>query len=466
MDTDDKTILRRLKRGDAAALEAAVRQYSGYVTAVIGNQLGPCAAAEDIEELASDVFVALWRAAQPLRTEHLRGWLGKVARNQAISFLRRQHLQLVRDEDCILIDDRDAQKLLEAKERSALLNAALAALTTEDREIFLRRYYYNQTAGQIAEALHMNPSTVRSRLLRGRQSLRTELQKGDVQSLFEDYEENTVPLSRDADAERILEKTRVKLPGVKRKRPLGLVLVAAAAAVAVLCGAAAIVHYATVGDGTGSYIMPDTLRYDEENKKTILVDTPFEWNNPISFDTEGRTKGKVCGMRLGWLPEGWGTGYTQTAYDVIAQRDAEQAQSLPQAERELVVYTYDLFAVQDERKDYSVQCMSANTVAGCDFLCGGSRTEITKQGTIGPYDAAWVETHWQRSSPGSDAPEEWATQLLLLYDREKLCVVVISADWDDAERIAEHLEIVETSVDAPQPDLTNGRGFRWIGGVG
>lgn len=290
--------------------------------------------------------------------------------------------------------------------------------------------------------------------------------KISVQSLFEDYEENTVPLSRDADAERILEKTRAKLPGVKRKRPLGLVLVAAAAAVAVLCGAAAIVHYAAVRDGAGSYIMPDTLRYDEENKKTILVDTPFEWNNPISFDTEGRTDGKICGMRLGWLPEGWGTGYTQTAYDVIAQRDAEQAQSLPQDERELVVYTYDLFAVRDERKDYSVQCMSADEVAGCDFLCGGSRTEITKQGTIGPYDASWVETHWKNSNQDAGEPEEQSMQLLLLYDREKLCVVVISAGWDDAERIAEHLEIVETSVDAPQPDLTNGRGFRWIGGVG
>ena len=45
----------------------------------------------------------------------------------------------------------------------------------------------------------------------------------------------------------------------------------AAAAVAVLCGAAAIVHYAAVRDGAGSYIMPDTLRYDEENKKKILV---------------------------------------------------------------------------------------------------------------------------------------------------------------------------------------------------
>ena len=123
--------------------------------------------------------------------------------------------------------------------------------------------------------------------------------KISVQSLFEDYEENAVSLSRDADAERILEKTKAKLPGLKKRRPVGLVLIAAAA-VAVLCGAAAIVHYASVRDGAGSYIMPDTLRYDEENKKTILVDTPFEWNNPISFDTEGRTKGKVCGMRLGW----------------------------------------------------------------------------------------------------------------------------------------------------------------------
>lgn len=289
--------------------------------------------------------------------------------------------------------------------------------------------------------------------------------KISVQSLFEDYEENTVSLSRDADAERIWEKTRAKLPGLKKRRPVGLVLIAAAA-VAVLCGAAAIVHYASVRDGAGSYIMPDTLRYDEENKKTILVDTPFEWNNPISFDTEGRTEGKVCGMRLGWLPEGWGTGYTQTAYDVIAQRDAEQAESLPQDERELVVYTYDFFAVQDERKDYSVECMSADAVAGCDFLCSGSRTEITKQGTIGDYDAAWVETHWQRSYPAFDTSEELSSQLLLLYDREKLCVVIISADWDDAERIAANLEIVETSVDAPQPDLTNGRGFRWIGGVG
>ena len=289
--------------------------------------------------------------------------------------------------------------------------------------------------------------------------------KISVQSLFEDYEENAVSLNRDADAERILEKTRAKLPGLKKRRPVGLVLIAAAA-VAVLCGAAAIVHYAAVRDGAGSYIRPKQFLYGGPDKTIVQTNVPFEWNNPISFDTEGRTEGKVCGIRLGWLPEGLGTGGTSTTYDSVAAQDPAQAELLTQEERVLVDYTYNFYTVQGERKEYSIQCMSADVVAGCDFLCGGTRTEITKQGTIGPYDAAWVETHWQRSSPGSDAPEEWATQLLLLYDREKLCVVIISADWDDAERIAEHLEIVETSVDAPQPDLTNGRGFRWIGGVG
>lgn len=57
----------------------------------------------------------------------------------------------------------------------------LARLSEEDRELFLRRYYYNQTAEQIAQEKHMNANTVRSRLARGRQALKAELQKGAIQ---------------------------------------------------------------------------------------------------------------------------------------------------------------------------------------------------------------------------------------------------------------------------------------------
>ena len=96
----------------------------------------------------------------------------------------------------------------------------------------------------------------------------------------------------------------------------------------------------------------------------------------------------------------------------------------------------------------------------CDLLLLLDDPTIVKEGTLNGLYACWIEAY--RTDRGSDV----TSHFLLLYDPEKLCVVIISADWDDAERIAEHLEIVETSVDAPQPDLTNGRGFRWIGGVG
>ena len=73
----------------------------------------------------------------------------------------------------------------ELAERSDLLRRALAGLSEEDRELFLRRYYYNQTAEQIAQEKHMNANTVRSRLARGRQALKAELQKGAIQ--IEDF---------------------------------------------------------------------------------------------------------------------------------------------------------------------------------------------------------------------------------------------------------------------------------------
>ena len=120
-----------------------------------------------------------------------------------------------------------------------------------------------------------------------------------MQSLFEDYEENAVPLSRDTDAERILEKTKAKLPGVKRKRPVGLVLIAAAA-VAVLCGAAAIVHYASVRDGAGSYIMPDTLRYDEDHPIIVEPESDTDDTAEDEFQyqpVDGDPKATVCYVR-------------------------------------------------------------------------------------------------------------------------------------------------------------------------
>ena len=61
---------------------------------------------------------------------------------------------------------------LEQTERAELVRALLDQLSPQDRAIFLRHYYYGQTAAEIGGALAMNPSTVKVRLHRGREKLK------------------------------------------------------------------------------------------------------------------------------------------------------------------------------------------------------------------------------------------------------------------------------------------------------
>ena len=73
-----------------------------------------------------------------------------------------------------ILDDAVMQRLGE-RERAEGVRAALDALSSEDREIFYRFYDLCQTSGEIAAAMRMNPATVRTRLSRGRETLRRAL---------------------------------------------------------------------------------------------------------------------------------------------------------------------------------------------------------------------------------------------------------------------------------------------------
>ncbi len=175
---EDHTLIRRLKRGDPGALETAITSYGAYVATVIRNQLGRFATPEDVEELSSDAFVSLWKNRSTLKTERLRGWLGATARNCARDFLRKQSLLTVNIDDCITFAEDGAQSLLAKEERKRIVGEALLSLGAEDREIFLRYYFYGQSTAQIAEQMMLNQNTMKSRLARGRAKLKEVLKQG------------------------------------------------------------------------------------------------------------------------------------------------------------------------------------------------------------------------------------------------------------------------------------------------
>ena len=172
-------MLRRLKRQSAQALEEAVDRYGAYVMAIIRNRSRGALTAEDQEEIASDVFVSLWRGARSIMRGQLRPWLGAVARNQTAEAMRRRKM-FVPLEDDTLISMEPLWERMHEGERCEAVRQALLALSEEDRDIFYRFYDLAQTTAQIAEDLHLNASTVRSRLMRGRETLRKKLTEGGL----------------------------------------------------------------------------------------------------------------------------------------------------------------------------------------------------------------------------------------------------------------------------------------------
>ena len=176
---DDGDLLRQLQKRNARALETAVARYGAYVLAVIRNRSRGVLTPEDHEELASDVFLALWNGAETITHGQLRPWLGAVARNRTAEAMRKKDVYLPLEDDALITLDRLWEQMME-KERCAAVAQAMRALPDEDREIFYRFYDLSQTAAQIAEDLHLNASTVRSRLMRGRRTLRGALEKGGL----------------------------------------------------------------------------------------------------------------------------------------------------------------------------------------------------------------------------------------------------------------------------------------------
>lgn len=177
MEANNPLMLLR-RENDTAALEVLIHIYTPYVFSVLRRKLGSFAQAEDVEELASNVFFSLWQHRKRIRTDDLRAWLAKVATNEAKSWLRQQRLHTVSTELVLELSDSAAERMEDETERKLILQEALEQLDSETREILVRCYAHRQTLAEIAEALNMKLPTVKSRLQRGRKKLQKYLEQG------------------------------------------------------------------------------------------------------------------------------------------------------------------------------------------------------------------------------------------------------------------------------------------------
>lgn len=185
-DCDDE-LVRRTREGDEEALARIIDRYSPYVGAVVWNIVGGKLCESDAKEIISDSFFLLWQYADRVRPGCLKGYLASIARTRSLNALRKAGREETLEADAITLSAPSAEDAVIRRDAHAALHRCLEALGEPDRSIFLRHYYYGQSAVEIADICRMNLNTVRTKLRRGRDKLRQELLKGGYSIETEDF---------------------------------------------------------------------------------------------------------------------------------------------------------------------------------------------------------------------------------------------------------------------------------------
>ena len=145
---------------------------------------------EDCEECVNDAYMDTWNAIPPVRPFSLKAFVGRLTRNNAINRLEKNtagkrgggEIFLCLDELAECVSGRDELTALEERRHvTDCLNAFLKSLDTEQRKVFVRRYWYGSSVKEIAQAYSMGESRVKVMLMRLRGRLREYLEKEGVQ---------------------------------------------------------------------------------------------------------------------------------------------------------------------------------------------------------------------------------------------------------------------------------------------
>ncbi len=172
-DPSDPVLVQRARAGDAPAYGDLVARYQASVFNVCYRLLGDTAAAED---LAQEAFIrAHGRLAQYDPARPFGPWMRRVAANLCLNHLAaaRPSLPLDDERDQPATDalSQDPVAVREAAETAEAVRAAILRLPPHYRAVIELRHFQELSYGDIAAALNLPVSDVKSHLFRARKLL-------------------------------------------------------------------------------------------------------------------------------------------------------------------------------------------------------------------------------------------------------------------------------------------------------
>jgi RNA polymerase sigma-70 factor, ECF subfamily len=186
-DETDEALMLRYQKGEVRAFEILLTRHRRGLYNFIFRFVGSREAAED---LLQEAFLRVIKGAGKYeRQAKFTTWLYTIARNLCVDHSRRMKHRRVQSLDAPVGTDSEGGKLLDlvassdpgaarnavAAQLGIRLQNAIAALSDEQREVFLMREFHQMPFKDIAEVVGVSENTVKSRMRYALDKLRVEL---------------------------------------------------------------------------------------------------------------------------------------------------------------------------------------------------------------------------------------------------------------------------------------------------
>ncbi len=178
LELTDLQIAKNIKRKDTKTYEYIVAKYTKQVYYLAYNILHISCTKEDMEECAADVFFEAWNSIEKFDPEKgsFKTWLFMLTKYKALAYKRRlTKQQTITLEDVQPVDTENLETQLISREEQESIISIINNFNNIDKELFIRRYFYNEKINDLMQSLGLTRSAIDNRLLRGRKLIKEAL---------------------------------------------------------------------------------------------------------------------------------------------------------------------------------------------------------------------------------------------------------------------------------------------------
>ncbi len=181
---DDSKIVELYLSRNEDAINQTAQKYGSRLRHIANSILND---RETAKECENDAYLETWELIPPHEPRnYLFAFVGRIVRHIALNVCKKNsrqrryalYCELTQEmQECIPAEN-DTETEIEAEYLNSLIDEFLSVRSKEQRNVFVRRYWYFDTIPEIAKVYGFSQSKVKTMLFRMRSELKNHLEKG------------------------------------------------------------------------------------------------------------------------------------------------------------------------------------------------------------------------------------------------------------------------------------------------